>query len=145
MGAATPGAFHGVSISGGKESVVLMTLPLEPRVKYEAAGGISIHVGPLVFALDMAPTEKLSSNCYFPPDGCNDPSIEATVDWRTALILEKSDRKSGGLKITWPDDSHNTTAWPYQRSSPLPRIHANGATLADHAWPTVNCTSMENG
>jgi len=127
------------------QNVIDLILPFGIRIKREPAGGVSVHAGPLLFALDMAPITKKSTNCYYPPDGCNDPTIDPTVDWRTALVLDGADHKTGGLKIEWPtDDDSCFSTEPFQRSSRLPKIHAIGAKVAQKDWPTVNCTSMEN-
>merc|ERR550525_108836 len=94
----------------------------------------------------MAPKERKSTDCYFPPEGCNYPTIEPTVGWRTAVVLDKADKKAGGLKIDWPASADAPFSQePFQRSSLLPRIHATGSTLVDKTWPTVSCTSMEKG
>lgn len=138
------GIFHILHIPGGRQTIVDLTLPLEVSIKHEAAGGVSVHAGPLLFALDLAPVEHKSSNCYFPPDGCDNPSIVSTVDWRTALALNRG--ATGGLKIDWPTSADGfSSEEPFQRSSSLPRIHARGVSLRKEAWPTVNCTSMESG
>eukprot|EP00927_Polykrikos_kofoidii_P068291 TRINITY_DN6364_c0_g1_i1.p1 TRINITY_DN6364_c0_g1~~TRINITY_DN6364_c0_g1_i1.p1 ORF type:complete len:692 (+),score=87.96 TRINITY_DN6364_c0_g1_i1:81-2156(+) len=142
--AASPGGFHGVDVPGGRHTTVELTLPLEVTLTHEAAGGVSVQAGPLLFAMDLDPTEKKSKDCYFPPEGCN-PTIDPTVDWRTALVLDSGDRRAGGLKIEWPaEDVSSSTLPPFQRLSPLPRIHGLGTVLTEKSWPTVKCTAFED-
>jgi len=142
--AAPAGSFYKLSVPAGQNTAVSLTFPFDIKIKQEPAGGVSVHAGPLLFALDMAPDEVKSKDCYFPPDGCNDPDIRPTVDWKSALMLDRGPA-TGGLKIDFPTEADLAASkQPFQRLSPLPRIHATGIKLSDQDWASVNCTSMES-
>jgi hypothetical protein len=55
---------HSVSLPAG-QSTLTLTLPMEVRIEEEQAGGVSVHAGALLFALDLAPAEHNTG-----PGGC---------------------------------------------------------------------------
>ena len=144
-----PGAdgFHIVELPAGASELTLR-LPMEVRVEEEQAGGVSVHAGALLFALDLAPKEHNTGpgGCYYPPDGCEIAALVPSVNWRQALLLDKSAGASGGLSLERVEAGGAAgSAPPFNRASVALRIRAKAAVLANSSWPTVNCTSMESG
>ena len=150
--AAANGTFHVLSGCGGggpeRPTVVDVTLPMAVRVSAAAdgsSGGVVVHAGALLFALDMTPdAEPITQDCYFPPNGCYYGSLANRTDWRRALVLDKASPASGGLKV---EGIRPLVAGvgPFARSTVPLRIQAKTVRVAPAAWPTVNCTSMEAG
>ena len=86
-GAPTPATaaadgFHTVALPAGESSVTL-TLPMEVRIEEEQAGGVSVHAGALLFALDLNPAEHNTGpgGCYYPPEGCEIAALKPSVNW----------------------------------------------------------------
>eukprot|EP01050_Picozoa_sp_SAG11_P015841 SAG11_NODE_2097_length_3828_cov_3.021990_1_plen_387_part_00 len=139
--------FHTVSLAAGESSLTL-TLPMEVRIEEEQAGGVSVHAGALLFALDLDPAEHNTGpgGCYYPPDGCEIAALRPTVNWRQGLLLDKSAGSSGGLTLERVQAGGALgTAPPFNRASVALRIHAKAVPIENASWPTVNCTSMESG
>ena len=63
--------FHILSLPKGVSSVTL-TLPMDVRIEEEQAGGVSVHAGALLFALDLNPVEHNTGGCFYPPEGCEE-------------------------------------------------------------------------
>ena len=102
-----------------------------------------MHAGPLLFALDLAPTETKTSDCYFPPDGCYYGGITPTVDWRSVLVID--DTPSGGLALSRRSPVTAAGVPPFARATAPVEIVATAAVIPAADWPLVNCTSMESG
>ena len=139
--------FHILSLPKGKSSVTL-TLPMDVRIEEEQAGGVSVHAGALLFALDLNPVEHNTGpgGCYYPPEGCDIAPLRPSVNWRRGLLLDRSAGRSGGLTLERTQKAGATgTAPPFNRASVALRIRAKATTIDNSSWPTVNCTSMESG
>eukprot|EP01052_Picozoa_sp_SAG31_P067071 SAG31_NODE_25860_length_452_cov_2.048159_1_plen_116_part_01 len=78
--------FHTISLAQGESSLTL-TLPMEVRIEEEQAGGVSVHAGALLFALDLNPAEHTTGpgGCYFPPDGCHIAALKPRCVTNTLL------------------------------------------------------------
>jgi len=138
---ALAGSFKLLHIPAGN-CLVHLVLPMPVRIHLEPAGGVSVHAGPLLFAVDLAPEEEKSTDCYYPPQGCYYNRISGTINWRRALVLNKSDPIGGGLRL---EHRPHHTGPPFARTSVPVIIRAPTVVLQPSEWAMVNCTSMENG
>ena len=131
---ATPGSdgFHVVGLPAGQSSLTL-TLPSEVRVEAEQAGGVSVHWGALLFALDLSPQEHTTGpgGCYYPPHGCEIAALQPSVDWRQGLVLDRAAGPSGGLVVERVEHSGGPlgAAPPFNRASVGLRIRAQAAPI----------------
>jgi hypothetical protein len=142
---ARAGEFHRVLMPAGTASVGLV-LPMRVRLHFEQAGGVSVHAGPLLYALDLAPQEETSSGaCYFPPDGCPANLVSGVHGWRRALVLDRSEPETGGLRVDSRAPRFSEAEPPFASVSVPVVIRAKGVVVPSSAWPTVNCTSQESG
>lgn len=142
---ARAGAFHRVMLPAGAASVRLV-LPMRVRLQLEQAGGVSVHAGPLLYALDLAPQEQTSSGaCYYPPDGCPARLVSDVDTWRRALVLDGSDPQTGGLRVESSTPRFSEAEPPFASVSVPVSIRARAVVVPPSAWPAVNCTSMEAG
>ena len=142
-GPPTPGSFHVVPVAAGTTRVVA-TFPFKVRVEPSPVGygGVTVHAGPLIFALDLAPTERQSTDCYYPPDGCYYGSLSNSTPWRTALLLDQKDPSgASGLRLKLAPGG----GLPFASNSERAWVEATVVDLAPEDWPTGNCTSMESG
>jgi hypothetical protein len=142
-----PDGFHTVSVPQG-ESTFTLTLPMDVRIQDEQAGGVSVHAGALLFALDLNPAEHTTGpgGCYYPPEGCEIAALKPSVNWRQGLLLDKSAGPSGGLTVERIQKGGAAGITPpFNRASVALRIVAKATSIANTSWPTVNCTSMESG
>lgn len=138
-----PGTFYELRVAAGTTTVVA-TFPLRVRLEPSPAGygGATVHAGPLLFALDLAPVEPKSTDCYFPPSGCYYGSLANSTPWRQALAIDRSaPGGAGGLKLELAADS----GLPFASNAGRARIRAAVVGVAVDGWPTQNCTSMESG
>lgn len=130
--------FYPLDLPAGPSNFTLR-FPMTVRVEAEQAGGVSIHAGALLFALDLDPSEHTTGpgGCYYPPDGCHIAPLQPRVDWRQGLLLDSSQGASGGLTLERTSAPSNSSA-PFNRASVGLRIVAKAVSIPNSSWPTVN-------
>ena len=69
---------------------------MEVQIEEEQAGGVSVHAGALLFALDLSPTEHNTGpgGCYYPPEGCEIAALKPRCATRHATPHHATPRPS---------------------------------------------------
>lgn len=112
----------------GKSAPLRATLRLKPTMRIEewSSGGFSVHRGPLMFALPVAPAFTTVAHHFGTPSQSNDYDTTNASQWQYALVANRTD-PSADLTFERVGGSapapFNHTGWPVvvrARVRPLP-------------------------
>ena len=134
----TAGTLHRVDVRVGVTSVISLSLPMEINVQRRMHNAVSVHRGPLMYALPLNYTSAVVDR-YFPPHGV-DESLNASEPWREALVdvgklkYRRTTTSDGG-------GSGGTQSAPWSLSAIRGVIDAAVRAVSPSAWAAVPCST----